>query len=81
MRKLDEAMQSGILSKATIGKASKAAQSIYKWVIAIMNYYFVYNECKPKRDELIFAEIQIIDKTQKIEAQKQMVKAYQDKLA
>ena len=39
-----------------IQKASKAAQGIYKWLIALQNYYYVYAECKPRRDALLLAE-------------------------
>ena len=33
---------------------------IYHWLMAIKNYYYVYAECKPKRDALFLAEKQIL---------------------
>ena len=56
MIKLKHAQAHEEFNMENINKACKAAVGIYKWMIALQNYYFVYTECKPKRDALILSE-------------------------
>lgn len=60
MIKLKNAQSHEEFNLENINKACKAAVGIYKWMIALQNYYFVYTECKPKRDALILSEKQIL---------------------
>ena len=60
MIKLDKATKEEEFNLENIKKACKAAQGIYHWLLAMQNYYFVYTECKPKRDALILADKQIV---------------------
>ena len=80
MLKLDKATQSGELTLESIRKACKAAQGIYHWMIAMQNYYFVYIECKPKRDALLLAEKQILVHEDSIKDRKGQLGKLQERL-
>jgi hypothetical protein len=56
MLKLDKATAESEFNLDNMRKASKAAQGIFHWLCAMQNYYFVYSECKPKRDALFLAD-------------------------
>ena len=42
-------------TEANINKACKAAKGIFKWLMALVGYYYIYEECKPKRDALMLS--------------------------
>ena len=50
-------MRGKALSRASVAKASAAAQGLYSWVNAVRNYYFVYRDSAPIRDKLIRADL------------------------
>lgn len=71
MQKLKRAQSDEDFNYEGIQKASKAAQGIYKWLIALQNYYYVYTECKPRRDALLLAEKQIVVQEEQIKERRQ----------
>jgi len=80
MQKLKKAQSEEEFNFEMIQKASKAAQGIYKWMIALQNYYYVYTECKPRRDALLLAEKQIEVQEEQIKERRQHLATLQAKL-
>jgi hypothetical protein len=80
MLKLDKACSNDILNLPQIKKACTAAQGIFHWLNAMQSYYFVYTECKPKRDALFLAEKQILVHESEIEERKGQLGKLQAKL-
>ena len=39
---------------------------LYQWLIALKNYYYIYQETQPKRDALFYAEKQRFEKEEQI---------------
>ena len=60
MKKLDDVSSNPDFNLINITKACEAAKGIYHWMKSIENYYYIYEECKPKRDAWLLAEKQII---------------------
>lgn len=70
MIKLDKASKNEVLNLPEIRNACTAAEGIFHWLMAMQNYYFVYTECKPKRDALFLAEKQILVHESEVEERK-----------
>ena len=57
---LERVLAEGELEAEKVRKACKAAESIYHWVMAVRNYYFVYKNTEPLRSKMILADTQLI---------------------
>lgn len=80
MQRLKKAQSVSDFNFESILKASKAAQGIYKWMIALQNYYYVYTECKPRRDSLFLAEKQIQVQEEQIKERREHLAGLQERL-
>lgn len=60
MTNLEEVLEKSELEAEKVRKACKAAESIYHWVLAVRNYYYVYKNTEPLRNKMILADTQLI---------------------
>lgn len=56
MSLVEDIMQDPDYSQKSAEKALKALMSLFKWVQAIRDYYYLFRELAPRRDALVFAE-------------------------
>ena len=56
MSQLEQVLDASNLEVEKVRRACKAAESIYNWVYAVRNYYFVYKGTEPLRNKMILAD-------------------------
>lgn len=81
MKQLDVLSSNKEFTLLNITKACEAAKGIFHWLKSIENYYYIYEECKPKRDALMLAEKQILVHQDEIKHRMGALKTLQDKLS
>lgn len=81
MAQVDKVSQNKDFCLQSISKASQAAQGLYHWLKAIENYYYIYEESKPKRDAVMLAEKQLLMYQDQISDSNKQLRILQDKLA
>ena len=81
MKQLDDVSSNKEFNLLNITKACEAARGIFHWLKATENYFYVYEECKPKRDALMLAEKQILVHQDEVKHRLGALKTLQDKLS
>ena len=53
MQSLETFLEESKLEIETVKRACNASESIYNWVLAVRNYYYVYKTTEPLRDKMV----------------------------
>ena len=70
MAKVEDILSQADYTYENANYASKAATGLFKWVKAIRDYYYIFQELQPRRDALMEAEKVLAKAKQELNYQK-----------